>query len=187
MITLSMYRQLDEAILERFQAVGRVRDDESRPKNAGKGLLQLIGRDTETGALVRYNAQPPNWSERKGPSEYAHWLLHTERSGPYELPGPDGRALIWTGNWAQPWGPCPGPSGWHVSKAKPDLPVPHMRGRAWSYSQWLEENRAKRCTVDLGELEQAWHAKAEAELAELLEAQAEYDEFKALRLIVLPD
>jgi hypothetical protein len=56
-----------------------------------------------------------------------------------------------------------------------------------SYSQWLEENRAKRCTVDLVELEQAWHAKAEAELARLLEAQARYDEFKALPLIVLPD
>jgi hypothetical protein len=55
------------------------------------------------------------------------------------------------------------------------------------YSQWLEENRAKRCTVDLLELEQAWHAKAEAELAKLLELQAKYDEFKAMPLIVLPD
>jgi hypothetical protein len=41
--------------------------------------------------------------------------------------------------------------------------------------------------VDLVELEQAWHAKAEAELAELLEAHARYDEFKGLPLIVLPD
>jgi hypothetical protein len=51
-----------------------------------------------------------------------------------------------------------------------------MRGRELSYSQWLEENRAKRCTVDLGELKRAWTAKAEAELAELLDAQAKYDE-----------
>jgi hypothetical protein len=39
--------------------------------------------------------------------------------------------------------------------------------------------------VDLVELEQAWHAKAGAELAKLLEAQAKYDAFKALPLIVL--
>jgi hypothetical protein len=50
-----------------------------------------------------------------------------------------------------------------------------------------QEPRAERCTVDLVELEQPWHAKAEAELAELLEAQAKYDELKALPLIVLPD
>ncbi|HEY6684948.1 MAG TPA: hypothetical protein VI094_01935 [Propionibacteriaceae bacterium] len=62
-----------------------------------------------------------------------------------------------------------------------------MRGREWSDSQWLEENRAKRCTVDLGELEQTWRIKADAELAELLEAQANYDAFKALPLITLPD
>ena len=59
--------------------------------------------------------------------------------------------------------------------------------QGFSYSQWLEENAAKRCTVDLVELEQAWRAKADAQLAELLEAQAKYDEFKALPLIVLPD
>ena len=41
-ITLSMYRQLDETILERFETVGRLRDDKSGPKNAGEGLLQLI-------------------------------------------------------------------------------------------------------------------------------------------------
>jgi hypothetical protein len=61
-----------------------------------------------------------------------------------------------------------------------------MRGSELSYSQWLKENRSKRCTADLDELEQAWQAKAEAKVAELLEAQAKYDEFKALPLIVLP-
>jgi hypothetical protein len=62
-----------------------------------------------------------------------------------------------------------------------------MRGREWSYSQWLEENRAKRCTVDLGELEQAWRSMAEAELAELVTAEAKYVEFRTLPLIVLTD
>jgi hypothetical protein len=53
--------------------------------------------------------------------------------------------------------------------------------------EWLEEHKAERCTVDLDELEQAWRAKAEAQLAKILKAQAKYDEFKALPLIVLPD
>lgn len=64
-----------------FEPFGRVRE-ERKPKD---GVLQLVGRDTETSAQVRYDAYPPSWSKRKGPSEYAHWLLHTEQSGPYEL------------------------------------------------------------------------------------------------------
>jgi hypothetical protein len=44
----------------------------------------------------------------------------------------------------------------------------------------LKRIRAKRCTVDLGELKHAWTAKAEAELGELLDAQVKYDELKAL-------
>ena len=59
--------------------------------------------------------------------------------------------------------------------------------QGFSDSEQLEANQETRCTVDLGELKQAWRAKAEAELAELLQAQAKYDEFKALHLIVLPD
>ena len=53
--------------------------------------------------------------------------------------------------------------------------------------QWLDENRAKRCTVNLVELEQAWRIMAEAELAELVQAQAKYVAFRALPLIVMPD
>jgi hypothetical protein len=34
-------------------------------------VLQLVGRDSETGALVRYHAQPPDWSESEGPEEFA--------------------------------------------------------------------------------------------------------------------
>jgi hypothetical protein len=139
-----------------------------------------------SGALVRCDAYPPDWSRREGPSEYAHWLLHTEQSGPYQLAGgPDGRVLVWTGE-SDPWGSCPGPFGWHVSKAKPDRRVQHMRGMSGHTRSGLKRS-AKRCTVDLGELEQTWHAKAEAELAELLQAQARYDAFKALPLIPLPD
>jgi hypothetical protein len=41
MITLSMYRQLDEASPERFEPGGRVTDDKGIPKNAKEGLLQM--------------------------------------------------------------------------------------------------------------------------------------------------
>ena len=69
---------------------------------------QLVGRDTETGALVRYYPRPPDWSRRidgtsrDGPSEFAHWLLHTEQSTPdWPYPvadGPNGHRLLWTGH-----------------------------------------------------------------------------------------
>jgi hypothetical protein len=45
------------ATFERFQPFGRVRDNEGSPK---VGELQLVGRDTETRALVRCDAQPPD-------------------------------------------------------------------------------------------------------------------------------
>ena len=67
-----MYRQLDEAILERFEAVGRVRDDKSRPRTPGSGLLQLIG------------PRHRDW----GPGSLHCTARQTEQSGPYELPGP---------------------------------------------------------------------------------------------------
>jgi hypothetical protein len=183
-ITRSIYRQLDAATFERFEPFGRVRNNE---RDIRDGALQLVGRDTTTGALVRYDAYPPDWSPQEGPLEFGHWLLHTKQSARQQVAdGPDGRRVVWTRN-RDGWDSCPGPSGWHVSKNKPDLPVIHWIGDEWSWSQWSTENREKRCTVNLGELEHAWRTKAAAQLAELLRAQAKYDEFAALPLIVLPD
>jgi hypothetical protein len=184
----------------------------------------VVGRDTETEVLVRYYPRSPDWSRRvdgtsrDGPSEFAHWLQHTEQSPagwPYPVAdGPDGHRLLWTGHAKTH---CPDPPRLVVvypgresseSSKKPRAPIGQVLRRivlafthsppvesnketrieqGFSHSQRLEANEETRCTVDLVELEQAWHAKAEAELAELLEAQARYDEFKALPLIVLPD
>src|SRR5512133_1656755 len=71
-LTRSMYRQLDEAAPERFEPFGRVKDNKCKLKD---GLL-LVGRDSETRALVRYHAQPPDWSESEGPEEFAHSMRH---------------------------------------------------------------------------------------------------------------
>jgi hypothetical protein len=56
-VTRSMYRQLDEAAFERFEPFGRVRDNERNPR---EGMLQLVGRDTVAGALIRYDPYPPD-------------------------------------------------------------------------------------------------------------------------------
>ena len=40
------------------------------------GVLQLVCRDTTTGALVRYDARPPDWSASDGPDEFTHWAIH---------------------------------------------------------------------------------------------------------------
>jgi hypothetical protein len=63
-ITRSMYRQLDEATLDRFEPFGRVKDNKRKTK---EGVLQLVGRDSKTAALVRYIAQPSNWSSSRDP------------------------------------------------------------------------------------------------------------------------
>jgi hypothetical protein len=68
-LTRSMYLQLDEAAPERFEPFGRVKDNKRKLKD---GLL-LVGRDSETRALVRYHAQPP---DSEGPEEFAHWMRH---------------------------------------------------------------------------------------------------------------
>ena len=54
-------------------------------------VLQLVGRDSKTAALVRYIAQPSNRSRQQGPSEFEHWLQHPRQSAPYPVAqGPDG-------------------------------------------------------------------------------------------------
>jgi hypothetical protein len=58
------------ATFERFQPFGRVRDSEGSPK---VGELQLVGRDTETRALVRCDAQPPDCRQ------WAHATTHPRR------------------------------------------------------------------------------------------------------------
>ena len=184
-ITRSIYRQLDEVSLERFEPFGRVKDKKLKSR---EGALQLVGRDTKSGALVRHDAQPPDWSRREGPSEFSHWLGHTKKSfRDYPVAvGRDGRRLVWFGSP----GACPAPYGWHVTEEKPPMPMgPMVMGFMGERTPrpWSEEDRAKGCTVDLVELERAWRAKARAELVELLEAQAEYKRLEALPLIVLPN
>ena len=86
-----MYRQLDEAILEWFEVVGRVRDDKSRPKNAGEWAVAVD--------YPRHRDWGPGWLHCTA--------RQTEQSGPYELPGPDGRVLVGPGTRASgrglPW------------------------------------------------------------------------------------
>ena len=47
--------------------------------------------------------------------------------------------------------------------------------------------RLQRCKVDLDELRRRWRKRAVRELAKRVMTQRQYDEFKALPLIVLPD
>ena len=145
-ITLSMCRQLDEATFERFEPFGRVRDMNAAPRRE----LQLVGRDTETSALVRCDAYPPDGSPRKGPLNLRHGCCTPSN------PGRAGTRLPTAPADARWYGPgvsthCPAPYGWHVSQDnRPGRWL--MRGAP----QMPLEERAKRCTVDLGELEQAW-------------------------------
>ena len=136
-----MYRQLDEAPLERLEPFGRVRDTKHKPR---EGVLQLVGRDITTGGLARYSAHTPIWSMWTGPDEFAHWVLHTRQSTPYQAAtSPDGqRRVVWTGGTDAD---CPNPWAWHVTQAKPS---PYIMQEP--SPQWIEEHRAERCILDLG-------------------------------------
>jgi hypothetical protein len=182
-ITRSMYRQLDEATPEQFQPLGRVKDNKRIAKEWGRpkeGMLQLVGRDTKTGALVRYEASPPDWSASNGPEEFTHWLMHQpeiRRSFGQEYPVAvsDEFDILWKEGFS--YRICDAPRSWHVSEKTP---------------KWVRqldrlsqlEMRQQRCQVDLDELKRQWQEKANSELAEMLKAQARYDELKALPLIV---
>jgi hypothetical protein len=172
-----MYRQLDEATFERFEPFGRVRDIKRM-----EGVLQLVGRDTETGALVRYIAQPPDWSASDGPEEFTHWLIHRHHIGEGFGWGPGlvaaihhEFALLWNGTTKRV---CDAPRLWHVNDGTPAWVRELDRPRQ-------VEMRQRRCKVNLDELTRQWQEKADSQLHKMLKAQAKYDEFKALPLIVL--
>jgi hypothetical protein len=179
-VTLSVYRQLDkQQDTDRFEAFGRVRDD----KNGPYGLIQLVGRDTQTGALVRHDSEVPDWKPWDGPHQFTHWLRHRPKKqrgrGPYRVAETGTRAVVWTGNGS--YTGCSSSYNWHISDT--ESPLPPWRGD--EHSEYAERQRAERCTIDLIELERTWRAAAKDELAEMLGIQAEYDRFKALPLIVL--
>jgi hypothetical protein len=73
-----------------------------------------------------------------------------------------------------------------VARRPPDGEHQTISDGCWkaSYNRWLALAK-ERCTVGLVELERAWRAEAQAQLARLLEAQARYEKFAALPLIVL--
>lgn len=175
-LTPPMYRQLDQATLERFEPFGRVRDNKRKPR---EGELQLVGRDTGNGALVRYNAYPPNWkAERAGPQEFAHWLLHQPERAGYqtEVARHKGFAIVWENYRTQAI--CDAPKHWHVNDETPAWVRQLDRPRQ-------VEMRQQRCKVNLDELKSQWQEKARNELVEMMKAQRKYDKFKALPLIVL--
>ena len=182
-ITRSMYRQLDEATPERFKPFGRVKDNKRIPKELGKpkvGVLQLVGRDTKTGALVRYDVKPPDWSASDGPEEFTHWLMHQPemRLGfgeKYPVAKYEGFSIFWTDSFR--YEVCDGPKFWHIKDKTPTWVRELDRPRQ-------VETRQRRCKVDLDELKRRWREKARSQLYEMLKAQARYDEFKALPLIV---
>jgi hypothetical protein len=178
-ITMSVYRQLDAVSLERFEPFGRVKDNKLK---SGEGALHLVGRDTRTGALVRYDVQPlpTEWPTRAAPSEFVHWQIHTKNDISYPCPvaeSPNGRHVLWTRTSPN----CPNDYRWHISQKKP-------RVAPWDrFLDWYVKRERGPCTVDLDKLKRAWRAEAKAQLAEILKREAEYEAFATLPLIVLPD
>ena len=71
---------------------------------------------------------------------------------------------------------CAAPESWHIRDKTPESVRQLDRVRQL-------EMRQQRCEVDLDELERQWREKPRESW--MLQAQAKYDEFEALPLIVL--
>jgi hypothetical protein len=93
----------------------------------------------------------------------------------YRVAGYKGFALRWRVSFENV---CTAPEFWHVRDKTPESVRQLDRVRQL-------EMRQQRCKVDLDELWRRWRKKAVRELAERVMAQAKYDEFRALPLIVL--
>jgi len=92
-------------------------------------VLHLIGRDTNTGGLVRHNAYPHDWSTLEGPRnfQFANWLQLPSNWAPYQAA--EARAgAAWSGPGSRTL--LSGPCGWHVSQDRPPVMVIWDGGRA---------------------------------------------------------
>jgi hypothetical protein len=75
------------------------------PKEWGQpneAVLQLVGRDNRTRALVRYGRTPPDWSESEGGLRSSHTGCCTP-SNPTEANAPFPMArtgAAWSGEWS---------------------------------------------------------------------------------------
>ena len=125
-------------------------------------MLQLVCRDTTTGALVRYDTRPPDWSASDGPDEFTHWAIHQREvdggigdGNPYPAARHDGFAILWTGGFSGDV--CQAPRFWHINDETPAWLCRLDRPRQ-------VQMRQRRCNVDLDELKRQWREKAESEL-----------------------
>jgi hypothetical protein len=128
------------------------------------------------GFTVHENSVPP----ANGATVFPPMSMHANAAPPVGAPHSrcsrhKGFAIVWENYLSDR--PCDAPRFWHDGDGTPEWVRQYDRPRQL-------EIRQRRCKVDLDELESQWHDKANAELTEMLKAQARYDEFKALPLIV---
>lgn len=155
-ITLSVYRQLDTVPVDRIEPFGRVRDD--RHKSFQYGDIQLVGRDSKDGSLVRADVPRPEWADIDPvPPAFIHWCRHEIHPsvGSFVPVGHDGNhTLTWQ---------------YAVNKGN----------GSYSSSSYCH------CGSDPAILKEEWQPVAEEQLEYLASEQVRYDEMAALPLIVL--
>jgi hypothetical protein len=183
-VTLSVYRQLDGVggvgweWMKDFEPFGRVHDSKDESEFM-PGVLFLIGRHRETGALVRAWLVPPgtdDWVER-APEGFVHWLLHVKTSSlklstaEYTMPSEDISTFM---------------------KRKQVRVAGEKSSRLWweiDRTYMTTELCGRDCDLDVEAEEEGWRNAALAQHAALMRERSAlqrcYDEWSALPLIVL--
>ena len=185
-VTQSVYNQLDRAPIEGTEVFGRI-----KTKDGYTSTIHLVGRNRDSGALVRTSVERPDWRPDIGSDSFYHWLEHTyyfrNRPDSFRVIEGQGRQVLWKGTYqsGRPHCPLDKPFSVIAGVEKHWALAGHDRAvYCWLAAEFMHRrNTGQLC--DLDAIKTHWTECAQAELDDLLKAQAAYDAAKAEPLIIL--
>ena len=204
-ITMSVFKQLDHRPLEEVELFGRVSMPTRGDEHYSEGI-EVVGRSTTDGTLVRGWKSNPHWLGR-APAAFYHWLFHTadksDKSatarkfhgrvgshGDHHLTWPSGLTLTPHNlRWTNTERKCPLPEkmdGYYdlINNRRGPWTDDEVRLFRWLVAEY-EHQRLTGELCDISALSSDWKAAADKQLADLTARQEQYDTLAALPLIVL--
>jgi hypothetical protein len=209
-ITMSVFKQLDYEDFSKIEPMGRVRVA-AKDSDSAEGV-DIVGRSTKSGTLVRSFVRKPSWYSRPDLAAEAwfHWVEHQHRDArrPHRL------NVLTAGDHTLSWPAVPCDNRWYCTSRRdtsrdpdqiktinrddyPDNAAYHQahadadasNNHLYDTVNWLDaEHRARWLLGEfcgLDDLRAQWQIEANHQAAELKAQQKLYDDAAALPLIVL--